>query len=136
MTATFTTHGVTATVAGQEHLVGARCARCDTYTFPVQASCPRCGGRMDAVALPRTGSVWSWTVQRIRPKAPYRGPEEFDAFAVGYVDLGPLRVEARLEGKPVDAWCIGDAVHLVPGAPDGAGDVWSYRFTADEGDQP
>jgi uncharacterized OB-fold protein len=89
---------------------------------------------MSATELPAAGTVWSWTVQRIRPKPPYDGPDEFEPFAVGYVDLGPLRVEARLEGKPVADWRIGDSVHLVAGAPDEHGDVWSYRFVASDAD--
>jgi uncharacterized OB-fold protein len=133
MRSTLTTHGVTATVDGQEHLLGARCGGCETHTFPVQSTCPRCGGAMVETALPRGGTVWSCTVQRIRPKPPYVGPDEFEPFAVGYVDLGTVRVESRLDGKPVDQWRIGDAVHLVAGDPDGVGDVWSYRFVPDEG---
>ena len=59
-----------------------------------------------------------------------RAQTTFEPFAVGYVDLGPVRVESRLEGKPADNWRIGDAVRLVAGAPDANGDVWSYRFVA------
>jgi uncharacterized OB-fold protein len=91
---------------------------------------------MSATALPANGEVWSWTVQRTRPKPPYDGPDEFEPFAVGYVDLGPLRVEARLEGKAAASWQIGDAVHLRAGAPDERGDVWSFRFVADDADPP
>ena len=58
-----------------------------------------------------------------------RGPDEFEPFAVGYVDLGPVRVEspARRATAPT-AWRIGDAVQLVAGQPDDDGDIWSYRF--------
>jgi hypothetical protein len=64
------------------------------------------------------------------PKPPYRGPDEFEPFAVGYVDVGPLRVEARLDGKPVDDWRIGDRVRLDTGADDG--DSPAYWFVPDE----
>lgn len=130
MTATIEADGLTTIVDGEPRLVGVRCEGCDTHAFPVQATCPRCGSAMAPVALPAEGVVWSWTVQRIRPKEPYLGPEEWDPFAVAYVDLGPVRVESRLEGKPVDAWRIGDRVRLAVGAPDGNGDVWRYRFTS------
>jgi uncharacterized OB-fold protein len=72
--------------------------------------------------------VWSWTVQHSRPKPPYQGADEFEPFAVAYVDVGPLRVEGRLEGRAADAWQIGDQVRLVAGEPDEQGQVWSYRF--------
>ena len=116
-------HGLTTTVDGRPHLVGARCSSCDTHVFPTQGACPRCGAETAEVVLPATGSVWSWTVQRIRPKPPYRGPEDFEPFAVGYIDVGPVLVESRLAGLAVDEWRIGDPVTLVvdEGGPDGDG---------------
>lgn len=125
-------HGLTTTIDGSDHLVGACCGACETHTFPAQSICPRCGATMSATPLPDRGTVWSWTVQRIRPKEPYVGPEDDDPFVVGYVDLGPVRVESRLEGKPADAWRIGDAVRLAPGAPDEDGNVWRFRFVSTE----
>jgi uncharacterized protein len=51
----------------------------------------------DAVPLSRTGTLWSWTVQRFEPKAPYSGPQPFSPFGVGYVELtGEVIVESRL----------------------------------------
>jgi uncharacterized OB-fold protein len=121
---------------GEVRLVGARCDSCTTHAFPLQANCPRCGRSMSAIHLPAIGTVWSWTVQRVRPKPPFEGPDEFEPFAVGYVDVGPVRVEARLEGKPVGEWRIGDTVRLVAGAADANGDVWSYRFEATDDATP
>jgi len=123
-----TVHGLTTTVDGTDHLVGARCTACDTHTFPAQDNCPRCGSAMQPVSLPRRGVLWSWTVQRIQPKPPYVGPDEFEPFAVGYVDLGPVLVEARLSGKPVDAWAIGEPVRFATGAAAADGNVWSFWF--------
>ena len=99
---------------GVPALAGGRCAACDTHTFPAATACPRCGATtIDAVPLPTTGTVWTWTVQRLPPKPPFRAPEPFTPFAVGYVDLGPVKVETRLVGRPADAWTIGDDVELV-----------------------
>ena len=52
----------------------------------------------EPVRLSRTGTLWSWTIQRFRPKTPpYAGPEAFAPFAVGYVELpGEIIVESRL----------------------------------------
>ncbi len=120
--------GLVATVDGADCLIGSRCTECDTHTFPVQLACPRCGAATSEVALPTEGTLWSWTVQRLQPKPPYRGPDEFEPFAVGYVDLGPLRVETRLVGKPIDSWQIGEPVQLSVGEPDTEGNIWTYRF--------
>ena len=54
------------------------------------------------VELSPRGRLWSWTVQRFRPKSPpYAGDEDergFKPYAVGYVELpGEVIVEARLE---------------------------------------
>jgi uncharacterized OB-fold protein len=121
-------------IDGAAHLVGGRCTVCTTHTFPEQPACPRCGSVTESVPLPSAGRVWSWTVQRVAPKPPYRGPDPFEPFAVGYVDLGPVRVESRLDGKPVDAWRIGEPVRLVIGEPgvDNAHEAPSYRFVPAE----
>ncbi len=57
--------------------------------------------QFERVTLGRRGRLWSWTVQRFRPKSPpYAGPPEpepFKPYAVGYVELpGELIVESRL----------------------------------------
>jgi uncharacterized OB-fold protein len=55
----------------------------------------------EAVPLPRSGTLWSWTIQAFLPKSPpyagTEGPEAFKPYAVGYVQLGDmLIVEGRL----------------------------------------
>lgn len=124
--------GLVAIDAGTDHLVGAECEQCATQTFPTQDACPRCGSVTRPVALPAEGTLWSWTVQRIRPKPPYDGPDDFEPYAVGYVDLGAVKVEGRLDGREPDTWSIGTPVRLVVGEPDEAGDVWRYRWVATE----
>ena len=102
------------TTGDEPHLVGSACSDCNTQTFPAQSGCPRCGSNaVSEVPLPGTGSVWTWTVQRFAPKAPYRADSPYEPFALAYVDLGPVKVESRLRGKPIDAWKIGDAVSVV-----------------------
>ena len=124
--------GLVAFSDGEAHLVGVRCSACGTHAFPPQLACPRCGEPTEPVTLADTGEVWSWTIQRIQPKPPYRGPEPFEPFAVGYVDVGPVRVETRLGGRAPDGWRIGDAVRLVTGAPDDDGNVWSFEFVPED----
>ena len=102
------------TAGDDAHLVGSACSQCGTQTFPAQSGCPRCGSNaVSEVPLPRSGFVWTWTVQRFAPKPPYLASSPYEPFALAYVDLGPVKVEGRLRGKPVDAWKIGDPVHVV-----------------------
>lgn len=81
--------------------------------FPARA---KDDARYDRVLLPRTGRLWSWTVQRFRPKSPpYAGPEAFEPYAVGYVELdGALIVEGRLVDVAFDDLRIGMAMGIVP----------------------
>jgi uncharacterized OB-fold protein len=96
-------------------LLGSACRRCSTVTFPRQTSCPRCTST-DVVEhrLARRGTLWSWTIQRFRPKSPpYTGPEAFEPYGVGYVELpGEVRVEARLTESDPDRLQIGMAMEL------------------------
>ena len=118
-------------------LIGSRCDDCGAKTFPSQAYCPRCTSTaMTEVLLPRTGSLWTWTVQGFRPKSPpYRGDdtlEDFEPFGIGYVDLdGELMVEARLTENDPERLAVGIAVELVivPLCRDEDGtDVLTYAF--------
>lgn len=126
--------GLVAFLDDRAHLVGVRCTVCATHAFPSQHACPRCGADTEPVTLPLRGDLWSWTIQHIQPKPPYRGPDPFEPFAVGYVDLGPVRIETRLAGRAPDAWRIGDSVQLVAGPANDDGDVWSFDFVP--GDDP
>lgn len=78
-------------------LLGSRCPDCATTVFPNQSMCPSCGSdEMAEVSLPERGELWGFTVQSFRPKPPYCGPDPFEPFGVGYVDLGDVVVESRL----------------------------------------
>ena len=73
---------------------------------------------MVEVLLPRTGSLWTWTIQGFRPKSPpYRGndtDETFEPFGVGYVALdGELMVEARLTENDPERLAAGISMELV-----------------------
>ncbi|MGW7689083.1 Zn-ribbon domain-containing OB-fold protein [Streptomyces asiaticus] len=86
-------------------LQGARCSGCSVTVYPADDACPRCGGPADPVALPGTGTLWTWTVQRYAPKSPpYQPPPGgFVPFALGYVELaGGVRVAAVLDIDDLD----------------------------------
>jgi uncharacterized protein len=114
-------------------LRGGRCDACGTTAFPHQESCPRCGGvAVSAVPLPRSGRLWSFTVQAFEPKSPYRGT--FEPYGVGYVDLGPVIVESRLTVNDAERLTIGSDVELtlVPAYTDGDADVMTFAFAPTE----
>ncbi|MGW0044400.1 Zn-ribbon domain-containing OB-fold protein [Rhodococcus sp. NPDC003348] len=127
-----------ATADADSALVGAKCAGCGTVTFPVQASCPRCGGSsMESTPLPREGTLWSYTVQTFAPKAPFRTVDPFTPFGVGYVDLGEVIVESRLTVADADALTIGTAVRLttiVNHLDEGGTEVRAFAFEPAEGE--
>lgn len=86
----------------------------------------------DAVELPVRGTLWSYTVQRFRPKTPYRdfGSEQFAPYGVGYIDLGSVIVESRIAG-PLERLAIGMemTLTLVPIFPDEHGEpVFTFAF--------
>jgi uncharacterized OB-fold protein len=89
--------------------------------------------RFEAIDLPPRGRVWSWTIQRFRPKTPpYIGAQAFEPFAIGYVELpGAVIVETRIVGVAFDAISIGMEIQtvIIPFATDGAGRaVLTYAF--------
>jgi uncharacterized OB-fold protein len=101
-------------------LIGGRDRESGRIVFP----CPQGDGH-DAVPLARDGTLWSFTVQRFRPKTPpYAGPESFVSWIVAYVELpGEVIVEARLVDVPIADVTIGMPVRLTqvaldPDAPD------------------
>lgn len=92
-------------------LIGGRELATGRIVFP----CPE-NDRFEAVPLQREGTLWSYTIQRFRPKSPpYAGPEAFRPWALGYVELpGETIVEARIEGIEFDEIEIGMKLRLAP----------------------
>ncbi|MGB3771932.1 MAG: OB-fold domain-containing protein [Rhodococcus sp. (in: high G+C Gram-positive bacteria)] len=91
-------------------LAGSVCDDCEVVAFPPTARCPGCAGpKVSRRALPTCGTVWTWTTQAFAPKSPFEVPSSgFEAFVVGYVDLGGVLVESRISGQVA----IGDEVEL------------------------
>lgn len=99
----------------EPRLVGGICAECGAVAFPRPTSCSRCTSeRIDEHMLARRGTLWSWTIQRFQPKEPYAGPEPFEPYGVGYVDLaGEVIVEGRLTTADPSELEIGQPMELV-----------------------
>jgi uncharacterized OB-fold protein len=107
--------GLWTETADGPHLVGSRCRNCGTVTFPKQDACARCAHYdSEEHLLASRGELFTWTVQRFRPKTPpYAGPEEFEPYGVGYVELpGECRVESILTTADPDELRIGMEMEL------------------------
>jgi uncharacterized OB-fold protein len=107
--------GLFEVVGGDPVLVGSRCLACGTVAFPQQGSCPRCTSQdVERHRLATTGTLWTWTTQGFRPKSPpYTGPEAFQEYAVGYVELGgEVRVEGLLAEASPERLRIGMAMRV------------------------
>jgi len=98
---------------GRPVLVGGRRVADGRLSYPMPEDAD--AARYVPVELPRSGRLWSFTVQRFEPKPPYalaaEGP--FRPYVVGYVELaGGLIVEARIEGVDPDLLEVGAALAL------------------------
>ena len=111
----------------QPRLIGGRDRTTGRIVFP----CPP-GSQCEPWPLQRKGTVWSYTIQRYRPKSPpYAGPDAFRPWPVAYVELpGEVIVEARLTDVPFDRIRIGMPVELtqVPLDPDAPESVMIPAF--------
>ncbi|HUD30357.1 MAG TPA: OB-fold domain-containing protein [Novosphingobium sp.] len=110
-------------------LIGGKDRETGRIVFP----CPSAKTH-EPVPLSREGRLWSYTVQRYRPKTPpYAGPDAFSPWIVAYVELpGEVIVEAPLYGVDFDDVTIGMAVRFEPAAlnPQDADSVMMPAFVA------
>lgn len=92
-------------------LLGGRDRENGRIVFPCPAD-----SRFVATPLARVGKIWSYTIQRFRPKTPpYEGPQTFVPFAVAYVELpDEVIVEARLTDVKHEDIHIGMLVEFSP----------------------
>jgi uncharacterized protein len=108
----------------QPRLIGAQRKSDGEIIFPMPAG--DAADEYDAVELSPTGTLWSWTIQSFRPKTPpYTGPEEFEPFAIGYVEL-PEQVIVETRLTQTHGLKIGMAMELVILPFDGS--VLTYAF--------
>ncbi|HTI66336.1 MAG TPA: OB-fold domain-containing protein [Caulobacteraceae bacterium] len=99
----------------QVHLCGSRCAACGETSLGTSDICPNCGGtEVTPKALSDLGSLWTYTVVRHKPPGAYHGPDPFQPFALGLVELADgLRVMAPVEAD-IDSLAIGMPLHIRP----------------------
>jgi len=114
----------------EPRLIGGRHRETGRIVFPCPDGAE--GELYEPIPLARRGTLWSWTVQRFRPKTPpYLGPAAFEPYAVGYVELrDEIIVETRLTDIAFDALRVGMPLELtlLPLAQDGDAAVLTYAF--------
>lgn len=141
-TTTFAPGFITGFEAGTDsaRLIGVSCNDCGISLFGVRDYCENCGSsQLDRIELGTTGEIYSYTVQRAPPVAPFAmGPsdrDEWEPRPIGYVDLPDgVRLLSILDG-PMDSIQIGATASLSvePGWEDEEGNtVLTYKFMVDE----
>lgn len=97
------------------HLIGSKCFECGEVRFPASPFCPQCCRETtENISLSQRGRLYSFTVQRFRPPPPYKGPEPFEPYGVGMVELPEgLRVTSVLEESDPDRLRVGMELELM-----------------------
>lgn len=90
-------------------LLGGYCKECDKRYFPRPKYCPGCLGLIKETAVGSTGTIYSYTVVRIKPPLGFPSP-----YSVVYVDLAEsgLRVFGLFDPEAIDQLRIGLEVGL------------------------
>ncbi|WOX07744.1 Zn-ribbon domain-containing OB-fold protein [Streptomyces sp. N50] len=123
-------------------LIGSECTACGLVSFPAASDCVRCASTESKERLlAERGTLWTYTTQDFRPPSPpYDGPEAFEPYAVGYIELpGELLVEARLTEPDPDKLRIGQDMRLtlVPyRVQDDGTEVVTFAFAPAEEETP
>ena len=117
---------------GSPRLIGGRRKTDGRMVFPLPTG-PE-AANFDAVRLSPEGTLWSFTVQRFRPKSPpYAGADDetsFQPYALGYVELpGEVIVEGRIDTDDFAGLKIGAPMRLkLTPFRRADGEVLSYAF--------
>lgn len=133
MTQRMVAPGLVAGEGASARLLGGKSRSDGRIVFPMPTG-PE-AERYDAIELATEGALWSFTVQRFRPKTPFDGEGDdanFKPYAVGYVELpGQIIVESRLETDDFASLKIGMPMRftLLPYRRDADGsEVLTYAF--------
>jgi uncharacterized protein len=91
----------------QPVLLAGLCQVCKRRFFPKPKLCPGCLAETDLVELGSSGTIYSFTIVRIKPPMGLPQP-----YAVGYVDIAELRIFCLLDPGRVDELAVGQRVVL------------------------
>jgi uncharacterized OB-fold protein len=82
------------------NLMGCRCRSCKEVFFGKTAACWQCGSDdIESTALSREGTLYTYTIMRNKPPGDYKGPDPFEPFVAGLVELPEgIAILAPIEG--------------------------------------
>ena len=69
-------------------LLGSRCRDCGERFFVIRGICENCQSTaLEDIQLSDSGTLYAFSVMYYPPPPPYRGPEPFSPFGIGWVEL-------------------------------------------------
>ena len=82
-------------------LLGSQCTSCGEVSLGSHSICPNCASEdIRGLTLSDEGVLYTYTIVRHKPPGNYLGPDPFEPFALGLVELPDgIRVMAPLEGE-------------------------------------
>ncbi len=97
------------------NLMGSKCRDCGEVFLGKVVACQNCQGEnLENVTLSRSGKLYSYTIARYKPPGNYKGPEPFEPFAVGLVELPEgVRILSPITGCGFEQLKIGMKLNLV-----------------------
>ena len=107
-----------------------RCKNCGKMAFPAEEHCGICGGEMEALPLPKTGELYSYTVM-YRATKPFHPPHGLGQiqFENGLMIQAILQIDDPDGLKQGNEFEIGAKVKIVtaPIAEDGENELIGYK---------
>jgi uncharacterized OB-fold protein len=69
-------------------LLGSRCSTCGETSLRSNKVCPNCGkDTVSDLPLGQRATLWTYTIARHKPPGNYLGPDPFEPFGMGLVEL-------------------------------------------------
>ena len=116
------------------HLIGTKCLSCGEVFFGRVPVCRRCqGDELAETLLSDRGKLYSYTVLRYKPPAPWKGPSDpYKPFAAGFVEMPEgVRILSILTDCDVDTVKTQSEMEVVVGKyyeDEDGNDVYTYMF--------
>ena len=96
------------------NLMGTRCRDCGEVFMGKAIACQQCQSEnLESIVLSRAGKLYSYTINWNKPPGDYKGPEPFQPYAVGLVELPEgIRLVSVLTSVDFDKIKIGIPLEL------------------------
>jgi len=81
-------------------LLGSKCNSCGEVSLGTNPICLNCASEdTETITLSEEGTLYTYTIVRHKPPGNYLGPDPFEPFALGLIELADgIRIMAPLEG--------------------------------------